>query len=138
MAQRRCDECGRSCTASTDEVKFVTVFENKRWNETYPVPRPTATSPRRGRLGLRTRGNKTNTIIQDMRASTGQPFGLVQLSKRYTIWARTWAELIGDAKHRHKYVQRSLDYTTDHDQGVAYRRKTHSQYLPEVMTGVNP
>lgn len=82
-------------------------------------------------------GNKTNTTVQDMRTQTGQPFGLVQLSKRYTIWVRTWAELIGDAKHRHKYVQQSLDYTTDHDQGIAHLRRKHSQYLPEVMSGVS-
>jgi len=82
-------------------------------------------------------GNTTNTTVQDMRTQTGQPFGRVQLSKRYTIWVRTWAELIGDAKHRHKYVQQSLDYTTKHDHGAAYLRKKHSQYLPEVMTGVS-
>jgi hypothetical protein len=48
---------------------------------------------------------------------------------------RTWGELIGDAKHRHKYVQKSLDYTTNHDQGVAYLRRKHGQYLPDVMAG---
>ena len=37
------------------------------------------------------------------------------------------------AKHRHKFVQHSLDYTTDHDAGVAYLREKHRKYLPDAM-----
>jgi hypothetical protein len=48
---------------------------------------------------------------------------------------RNWAEVIGDAVHRHKFVQQSLDYTTNHDNGVAYLRQKHQQYLPDVMLG---
>ncbi len=61
------------------------------------------------------------------------PFGMVQNVKKYSIWVRTWAEVIGDARHRHKFVQQSLDYTTDHDAGVAYLREKHRKYLPDVM-----
>jgi hypothetical protein len=42
-------------------------------------------------------------------------------------------EVIGDAKHRHKFVQQSLDYTTDHDTGVEYLREKHDEYLPDAM-----
>ena len=42
-------------------------------------------------------------------------------------------EVIGDAKHRHKFVHQSLEYTTDHDTGVEYLREKHNEYLPDVM-----
>ena len=42
-------------------------------------------------------------------------------------------EVIGDAKIWHKFVQQSLDYTTDHDTGVEYLREKHNEYLPDAM-----
>ncbi len=54
-------------------------------------------------------------------------------ARRYSIWVRNWSEVIGDAKHRHKFVQQSLDYTTNHDTGVQYLREKHRQYLPDAM-----
>jgi hypothetical protein len=42
-------------------------------------------------------------------------------------------EVIGDAKHRHKFVQQSVGYTTDHDTGVEYLREKHNEYLPDAM-----
>jgi len=78
-------------------------------------------------------GNSTNTSVDDQREQPDQPFGRVQRAKRYTIWVRTWSEIIGDAKHRHKFIQQSLDYTADHDSGIDYLRERHNQFLPDVM-----
>ncbi len=78
-------------------------------------------------------GNSTTQGVDDQRELVNQPFGLVQPSKRYSIWVRTWAEVIGDARHRHRFVQQSLDYTTTHDTGVVYLQQRHSQYLPEGL-----
>jgi hypothetical protein len=63
----------------------------------------------------------------------GQPYGRVQITTRYSIWVRNWAEAIGDAQHRHKFVQQSLDYKATHDSGVDYLRREHHQYLPNAM-----
>jgi hypothetical protein len=78
-------------------------------------------------------GNSTNVTVDEQRIQLDLPYGRVQNAKRYSIWVRTWAEIIGDAKHRHKYLQRSLDYATDHDSGVEYLRRKHRQYLPDAM-----
>jgi hypothetical protein len=78
-------------------------------------------------------GNSTNTSVNEQRDQVDQPFGRVQNTRRYEIWVKNWSEVIGDARHRHKFVQQSLDYTTNHDTGVAYLRQKHRQYLPDVM-----
>lgn len=78
-------------------------------------------------------GNSTESGVDDQREQLGQPFGMVQTSKKYDIWIKNWAEVIGDALHRLRFVQQSLDYTTDHDSGVAYLREKHRRYLPDVM-----
>jgi len=46
---------------------------------------------------------------------------------------RNWPEVIGDARHRHKFVQQSLDYKTTHDADVEYLRRRQRQYLPNAM-----
>jgi hypothetical protein len=78
-------------------------------------------------------GNSTSTGVDDQRTQVGQPYGRVQITTRYSIWVRNWAEVIGDARHRHKFVQQSLDYKTTHDSGVEYLRRKHRQYLPDAM-----
>jgi len=78
-------------------------------------------------------GNSTNTSVDEQRDQLDQPYGRVQNAKRYSIWVRNWSEVICDAKHRHKFVQQSLDYTTDHDTGVEYLREKHREYLPDAM-----
>jgi hypothetical protein len=78
-------------------------------------------------------GNSTSTGVDDQRAQVGQPYGRAQITTRYSIWVRNWAEIIGDAQHRHKFVQQSLDYKTTHDAGVDYLRRKHRQYLPDAM-----
>jgi hypothetical protein len=75
-------------------------------------------------------GNCTTPDVDDMREQQDRPYGIAIPSKRYTVWVKTWAEVIGDANHRHKFVKESLDYTTDRDQGVQYLREKHAQYLP--------
>lgn len=52
---------------------------------------------------------------------------------RYTIWVKAWAEIIGDAEHRHKFLQESLDYTTSHDHGIKLLQEKHAGYLPGVL-----
>ncbi len=78
-------------------------------------------------------GNSTSTGVSYQRAQLGQPYGRVEITARYSIWVRNWAEIIGDARHRHKFVQQSLDYKTTHDSGVDYLRRKHRQYLPDAM-----
>jgi Histidine kinase-, DNA gyrase B-, and HSP90-like ATPase len=78
-------------------------------------------------------GNSTTRGVDDQREQVGQPYGRAQITSKYSIWVRNWADIIGDAQHRHKFVQKSLDYQATHDAGVDYLRRKHQQYLPSAM-----
>jgi hypothetical protein len=80
-------------------------------------------------------GNETSETVNEMRDQQGQAHGVVQSSKKYQIIVRTWAEVIGDAEHRLKFVQRSLQYESTHDSGLASMRDRYAAYLPEVALG---
>jgi hypothetical protein len=79
-------------------------------------------------------GNETRREVDEMREQTHLPYGVVQSSKKYKITVRTWAEVIGDARHRLKFVQKSLQYESTRDTGLVYLRSKYSEYLPaEVL-----
>jgi hypothetical protein len=42
----------------------------------------------------------------------------------------TWAEVLNDAEHRPKFVQKSLQYESDRDSGLASMRAKYASYLP--------
>ncbi len=76
-------------------------------------------------------GNETTDTVDDLRNQEHLPFGVAQHSKKYRIIVRTWAEIIGDAQHRLKFVQRSLQYESNRDSGLAAMRAKYAEYLPK-------
>lgn len=76
-------------------------------------------------------GNETKPAVDEQREQEHLPFGVVQNSKKYRLIVRTWAEVLGDAEHRLKFVQRSLQYESDRDSGLAAMRVRYAEYLPE-------
>ncbi len=76
-------------------------------------------------------GNDTTREVNEMREQTNLPFGVVQSSSAYRILARKWSEVIGDARHRLKFVEKSLQYESTRDSGIAYLRSRYAEYLPE-------
>jgi hypothetical protein len=82
-------------------------------------------------------GNEVTNTVNEQREQDNLPFGVVQRSKKYQLIVRTWAEVLGDAAHRLKFVQSSLQYESNRDSGLASMREKYSAYLPtEVMEQV--
>ncbi len=79
-------------------------------------------------------GNQLDEFVESRRNQTGLPFGYIQRTPKYSVQVRTWSEVINDARHRLKFVERGLNYRATHDDGVEYLQKTHSKYLPESLT----
>ncbi|MFC8042843.1 ATP-binding protein [Nocardia sp. NPDC057353] len=75
-------------------------------------------------------GNETKNSVNEQRDQEHLPYGVVQHSKKYRLIVRTWAEVLGDAEYRLKFVQRSLQYESDRDSGLASMRAKYSSYLP--------
>jgi histidine kinase/DNA gyrase B/HSP90-like ATPase len=75
-------------------------------------------------------GNETSHAVDEQRDQEHLPFGVVQNSKKYRLIVRTWAEVLGDADHRLKFVQKSLQYESDRDSGLQSMRNKYAEYLP--------
>jgi hypothetical protein len=78
-------------------------------------------------------GNEMTESTHRRATQSGRPPGLVHDDHRIRIWAKTWAEVIGDAKHRLKFVETSLQYRSTRERGLAYLRQTHAKYLPTTL-----
>lgn len=52
---------------------------------------------------------------------------------RVRIWLKTWAQVIGDAEHRHKFVRSALQYTPGAADALAYLREVHAKFLPAAV-----
>lgn len=51
---------------------------------------------------------------------------------RAVVRAVTWAQVIQDAKHRLNFVKSALDYQAVEGDALAYLKRKHSEYLPEL------
>jgi hypothetical protein len=47
-----------------------------------------------------------------------------------TVWARSWAEVINDARARLRFVNKQLDYEASRESAKAYLEKAHAKYIP--------
>ncbi|GAA0688226.1 ATP-binding protein [Dyella marensis] len=58
-----------------------------------------------------------------------------------TVWAKTWSEILNDARARLNFFSQQLDYQADSDSELDYLKRAHSKYIPEdlaeLATGVS-
>lgn len=51
-----------------------------------------------------------------------------------TVWAKSWADVINDARARLHFVNEQLAYQADHDSAKAYLKKAHAKFIPSAET----
>ncbi len=60
---------------------------------------------------------------------------------RITVWAKTWSEILNDARARLNFFSQQLDYQADSDSELEYLKRAHSKYIPddlaEMATGAS-
>lgn len=78
-------------------------------------------------------GNKLDDYVTEEATSLDRPPGVVKQTKRYRVIAKTWAEVISDAKHRLKFLSDSLQYRSGRDEGIEYLRRAHEKLLPDAL-----
>jgi len=76
-------------------------------------------------------GNSISDIVDDMRRQPTFPFGYVQMNP-FKIEVRTWSEIISDARFRMDFVQDSLKYQSNQEEGLQHLRDAYDAYLPEM------
>jgi len=80
-------------------------------------------------------GNYLDEFAESRRDQVGLPFGFIQRSARYSVRVLSWAEVINAARHRLKFVERSLNFRATHEDGVSYLQETHVEFLPPSLSG---
>lgn len=81
-----------------------------------------------------------STDMNDFAAREAAQFqrepGLVSVTDdgRVRVWIKTWAQVLGDAEHRHKFVQEALQYSPGAEDALAYLREVHAKFLPPSST----
>jgi hypothetical protein len=54
------------------------------------------------------------------------------VAPKFPVHIRSWADVLGEAEHRHQYVQQALASTSDEDSGFTYLNRVHRDLLPDV------
>jgi putative hemolysin len=67
----------------------------------------------------------------------GQPKGKVfdDAELNITVWAKSWAEIINDARTRLRFFNDQLSYQADLDSAKAYLKKAHDKFIPRANHG---
>lgn len=65
-----------------------------------------------------------------------RPKGMVSDSAdlNITVWVKTWAEIINDARARLRFVNEQLAYQADNDSAKTYLNKAHAKFIPSLVT----
>jgi len=63
-----------------------------------------------------------------------RPKGVVGfLPNGISIWAKSWGQIIQDAKGRLEFFKQSLEYEADSESARSYLRRAHEKYLPSTL-----
>lgn len=49
-----------------------------------------------------------------------------------TVWVKSWAEVIRDARAKLLFINQQLQYEANHESAKAYLQEAHSKFIPEV------
>lgn len=77
-------------------------------------------------------GNSVSATVDGQRRQRHLPFGVIQLDP-FVLEVRQWSEVIADARHRLKFIHKSLAYESTHDDGLTYLRENYARYLPSEL-----
>jgi hypothetical protein len=81
--------------------------------------------------------NQVKESVRKMARQPNRPEGLYYEDgdQRYTIWVKTWGQLIQECKGRLQFFQDHLKYAADNESALAYLRAAHAKYLPQALAG---
>ena len=60
-----------------------------------------------------------------------RPKGLVWDDENITLWAKSWSEIINDARTKLNFFNAQLSYQADRESAKEYLQKAHAHFIPE-------
>jgi hypothetical protein len=82
--------------------------------------------------------NEMDEYAQLKARQKSRPEGLVFDSDELniTVWAKTWSEILNDARARLNFFSLQLDYEADSGSELEYLKRAHSKYIPDDLAEV--
>lgn len=78
-------------------------------------------------------GDEVDSFVTKRRNQSNTELGVIQKTDQYTIRVKLWSEVQRDAFHRHKFVQRNLEWEASRDDSVARMRQKYADMLPPIL-----
>lgn len=75
--------------------------------------------------------NDFDLIAKEETSQSNRPQGLVIDGGVYSVWAKTWAEIITNARSKLLFFSEQLSYRANRENGSEYLRAAHAKYIPE-------
>ena len=79
-------------------------------------------------------GDTIDDSVQMMAKQNNRAPGIVVDSDGFVVRVVTWATIIQEARHRLRFVRKSLNYASKTAHGMDYLQRTHGRYLPDETT----
>ena len=78
--------------------------------------------------------NEMDEFAESEASQRGRPRGLVYDGGdlNIAVWAKTWSEVLNDAKSRLEFINKQLSYEADRDSSSGYLKKTHAKFIPDL------
>lgn len=83
--------------------------------------------------------NEMDSFAKSEANQRNRPRGMVSdiPDLNITVWIKTWAEVINDARSRLHFLNEQLAYQADSDSSKAYLNKAHEKFIPSKMQNIN-
>ena len=78
--------------------------------------------------------NELDAYARKKARQKDKPIGLVYEDgeQNITVWARSWSEIISDARTKLNFINAQLQYKADHESALDYLQSTHAKFIPDV------
>ena len=78
--------------------------------------------------------NELDAYARKKARQKDKPIGLVYEDgeQNITVWARSWSEIISDARTKLNFINAQLQYRADHESALDYLQSTHAKFIPNV------
>jgi hypothetical protein len=79
--------------------------------------------------------NEVDETVRRRARQRNRPEGMIHDDEegRYSVWVRTWGQLIEACRGRLEFFRNHLNYAPDKDSALAHLRKVHEKLLPAVF-----
>ncbi len=71
--------------------------------------------------------------VRTLTEQKGRAKGIFSETETYSIWVRSWGEILHDCRGRLHFFQDKLKYKATRDAGIKHIRMTHEKYIPECI-----